>query len=690
MPPSRSTVYVSMSNQTTSYKYPVSHYEPADHTEVVDETTGVANSGYIGSGYTGSGPPIAKGVEVEENTGSSNHRSVSGGVNSTLNTNKDWSTKYRRRRKDEETGGGGGSTRSSISSGGANTTTAHHKGSPASPNQSNLSRNDSTPSGNQVSGGNRGSAPSAHQTQVVQTSSQQHFDLEASSFPPLPVPDQATNPVANLSQSAAANKHLSSSMGSNKTVDSITDDVPTKSVTIGAPAWGENRLADVVKGTAKTTKSSKSAAVVATTATASVATVSAVESITDKGAIGGHIVDENNIPIVSATAKCNVNQSIPPASTNAANAATATTITTTSTHTTIISTSSTNTTTSTTTTPSIQPVKRASANENCDESNVISMAKPSQRHDSSIFNQYQTQRTEPSLANSTEVTVNSARLPNNVAVAAATSTYSPDMSNMVPHPNIKNNPVIKHLKAEISTKTDGSLVNGIDENSDNLALVNSNDNIAATASNVPARNIASTTRNAATMTTGTDITVVTASTMTTFATKQSNNQSAANSVTNTKVPTSKPSQLTASTAQKLNMNVANSSQSSSNAAVPLLPGAQPQSPTAQQTTVSSSVAVTQSSTTSFAAAVASTTAVAATDSHSVPARLSYAQVAQHNKERLSQDHSLNDISPIEKSTDKVADREYKRKDLSPNSTNTHAHELRDRSGNYQSIASLYS
>lgn len=655
VPPSRSTVYVSMPNQTTSYKYPVSHYEQADHTEVLDTGTGgvssgYSNSGYTGSGYTGSGPPAAKGVELDDSNGG-NHRSVSGGANSALSANKDWSMKYRRRRKDEESGGGGGSTRSSISSVGTNTTTAHNKVSPASPNQSNLSRNDSTSSssGNQVTGGGtRGGASTAHQTQVVQTSSHQHFDLEASSFPPLPVPDQ---PVASLGQSAAANKHLSSSMGSNKTVDSITDDAPVRNAIIGAPAWGENRLADVVKGTAKTTKSSKSTVVVPPVATVTAtpapvhATVPAVESsATDKITIGGHMVDENNIPIVSATANAH-QQPIPPASSSNNN----------------------------TTTPSIQSAKKSSAHESGDESNVISMAKPSQRHDSSTtFNQqqHQMQRTEPSLANSTDVTANSARLPNNVAVAP---TYSPDMSNMVPHPNMKNNPVIKHLNAEISTKTDGSLVNGIDDSSDNPALVNSTETIAATASNVSARNIASTTRNAATMTTGADITVTTASTMTAFVTKPTNIQPAANNVTTaTKVSAPKPSQLNASTAQKLNIVVANSSQSSSNAAAPLLSGAQPQSPTAQITT---SIAAPSSS---LSAATPSFAAAVSADSHTVPARLSYAQVAQHNKERLSQEHSLNDFSSNEKSTDKV---EYKRKDLSPNSINTHVHELRDRSGN---------
>lgn len=96
------------------------------------------------------------------------------------------------------------------------------------------------------------------------------------------------------------------------------------------------------------------------------------------------------------------------------------------------------------------------------------------------------------------------------------------------------------------------------------------------------------------------------------------------------------------------------------------------------------------STTSFAAAGKEPVAAATStdNSHSsATTRLSYAQVAQHNKERLNQDNhvpnEIQNVSPVDKVTDKVADKEYKRKDLSPNSANTHANDQKDRSGTFK-------
>lgn len=67
-------------------------------------------------------------------------------------------------------------------------------------------------------------------------------------------------------------------------------------------------------------------------------------------------------------------------------------------------------------------------------------------------------------------------------------------------------------------------------------------------------------------------------------------------------------------------------------------------------------------------------------------------MAQHHKERLNQDnHVPNEIpivSAVEKATDKVADKEYKRKDLSPNSANTHAIDPKDRSGTCNGLQTM--
>lgn len=152
----------------------------------------------------------------------------------------------RRRRKDEEIST---SARSSNSSNG-NPGSHHNKISPASPNQPAFSGNnrDATTSGNS------GTTTGGHAI-TTRPSAQQQFDLAESSFPPLPVLDQ------NIPTSAAAPIHQNVTNNVSKSTEGTTSDVTialdatsNKLVTVSVPstaAWGESRLADVVKGTAK-------------------------------------------------------------------------------------------------------------------------------------------------------------------------------------------------------------------------------------------------------------------------------------------------------------------------------------------------------------------------------------------------------------------------------------------------------
>lgn len=156
----------------------------------------------------------------------------------------------RRRRKDEEINA---SARSSNSSSG-NPGSHHNKISPASPNQPAFSGNnrDATISGN--SGTSTGHAIN---TRPV---AQQQFDLAESSFPPLPVLDQ------NIPISTAAPNNQNVINNVSKSIEGTTSDVAIASdatsnklvsaIVPSTAAWGESRLADVVKGTAKT-KSNK-------------------------------------------------------------------------------------------------------------------------------------------------------------------------------------------------------------------------------------------------------------------------------------------------------------------------------------------------------------------------------------------------------------------------------------------------
>lgn len=156
----------------------------------------------------------------------------------------------RRRRKDEEINV---SARSSNSSSG-NAGSHHSKISPASPNQPAFSGNnrDATTSGN--------SGASSGHTINARPIAQQQFDLAESSFPPLPVLDQniPTLTAAPANQNVLNNVSKSTE-GSTSEVAGALDATSNKSAAAIVPstaAWGESRLADVVKGTAKT-KSNK-------------------------------------------------------------------------------------------------------------------------------------------------------------------------------------------------------------------------------------------------------------------------------------------------------------------------------------------------------------------------------------------------------------------------------------------------
>lgn len=156
----------------------------------------------------------------------------------------------RRRRKDEEINA---SARSSNSSSG-NPGSHHNKISPASPNQPAFSGNnrDATTSGN--------SGASSGHTINNRPMAQQQFDLAESSFPPLPVLDQniPTSTAAPTNQNVTNNVSKSTE-GTTSDVAIALDATSNKLVSAIVPsttAWGESRLADVVKGTAKT-KSNK-------------------------------------------------------------------------------------------------------------------------------------------------------------------------------------------------------------------------------------------------------------------------------------------------------------------------------------------------------------------------------------------------------------------------------------------------
>lgn len=663
----------------------------------------VSSGGYVNA--SGNIHHVAKGgVDVEDGACLSGHRGPGSG-DGYANTNREWPPKYRRRRKEDEGGGGGGtgngaSARSSNSSIGA-ISTGHSKPSPASPNQTNLSRNDSSASssGNQVAGG-RGSQQSSHAvpsslsgvgstplTAAVQAPPpQQHFDLEASSFPPLP---------ANQSTSHAANPNLTSvhharNNGGPATVGGTAAEVSANDTSVRAPvvtasAWGESRLADVVKGTAKTAKSSTPKVATAVTAAAATAVV---VTAADKDQTNQTVVaiDEAGIPTVSANTpslavKITTSQSAQSASfSSSSNSSSA---------------------------------SKTKAIERGDEANVISMAKPSQRHDQATAHQHQQgqppapqQLSSTCLANS-DVTVES-------AAAAPPNFTKQDMSNMVQHPKTKNIPVIKqHLNADISTKTDGSLVNGIDDGN-HIGSATTTENLVAMGKVVAAAS--STTRNAATMTMGAEVSVSSTSTMTAFVTKQVTQSSLTSSSTSilsgatitaatvtstTTTTTITPNQTatkpnaskqaaTASAAivnhsnditQKISVNALHSSLNPSATLVsPTAPKAQ------QQQTVATSTTAAPNANDSINAATDNATSAAVTIDHVPTApstRLSYAQVAQHNKERLHQDTPTPTDVQMATSIDKVTDKhdkELKRKDSSPNSANTHVNDLKERSG----------
>ena len=132
-----------------------------------------------------------------------------------------WPPRYRRRRKDEDSNGNPRLNN--------NINTGQNKTSATSPNQPSLSKENS--SSNATHNANRSST---------------QFDLEASAFPPLPgleVSTQSNNNGNTIQQATTI---------TTKVAIVSTEIVPEISLQNNTSAWGENRLADVVKGTAKT------------------------------------------------------------------------------------------------------------------------------------------------------------------------------------------------------------------------------------------------------------------------------------------------------------------------------------------------------------------------------------------------------------------------------------------------------
>ncbi|XP_059609248.1 la-related protein Larp4B isoform X2 [Phlebotomus argentipes] len=180
-----------------------------------------------------------------------------------------WPQRYRRRRKDEDGGSVGGAYRSgggvsSGSSNGGGSAGGQHKQSPASPNPSaSLVLRDSGAIAG-ASGQSAGSVSAAQQSQRTQA----QFDLEASAFPPLPGSDAGGLTSAHFSHQQHHQSHLPSQGGAAASRAADRGLAAAQSATTGqsvlasggsepggdvAPAgnaWGD-RLADVVKGTAK-------------------------------------------------------------------------------------------------------------------------------------------------------------------------------------------------------------------------------------------------------------------------------------------------------------------------------------------------------------------------------------------------------------------------------------------------------
>ncbi|XP_055685719.1 la-related protein Larp4B isoform X2 [Lutzomyia longipalpis] len=120
-----------------------------------------------------------------------------------------WQRPYRRKRKDDDgsagqasyRGGSGGQSSAAAPNGGSGTmmgTQQQHKQSPASPNPSaSIAMRDSGATLSAAGGAQTGGGTATGHTQQSQRTTQAQFDLEASAFPPLPGSSDASGPLSS-------------------------------------------------------------------------------------------------------------------------------------------------------------------------------------------------------------------------------------------------------------------------------------------------------------------------------------------------------------------------------------------------------------------------------------------------------------------------------------------------------------
>lgn len=197
-------------------------------------------------------------TDSDENTIQTSHRTSGGGGGGGGSSKEQW-PRYRRRRKDDDSNQIVRSTNINSTTNPAQTN--HQTKVSASPNISSSLRETNT-NNSAISGGG-GSMNSGNNSNTVggtsggiaahtNNSRTAQFDLEASAFPPLPGLDQS--PVVPILPGGQSNQiiiNIKSSQIALETQPEVinqTNIVPTPQA-----AWGgENRLADVVKGTART------------------------------------------------------------------------------------------------------------------------------------------------------------------------------------------------------------------------------------------------------------------------------------------------------------------------------------------------------------------------------------------------------------------------------------------------------
>lgn len=485
------------------------------------------------------------------------------------------SSRYHRRRKDEELSGSGSTRLSNSSTGGAPVHSS--KMSTASPNfQPSMQRGSEAAiligSASATAAPNSASSLTGNRAQPLT-----HFDLEASAFPPLPALDQvaannASASYANVSFSKAVSTATSAGISAESSgLHDMSTMVKAVSAVPATVAWGENRLADVVKGTAKT-KSNKTVA-----------------------------ADSDN----------RSNSASPPPTQK---------------HTTL---------------PTQQTQGNQKTNEHSQQ-NVISSVKTLQNSEVSNAQQCPQLATVilPILKAACELSLSSVVMtppfspadPHHTSIAsttAAVAANSPLSSCSATNQNLKNKPVIKFLTADKSTKTDESLLNGLDVvgrsgiTTDANAMLNAVSGGDSVAAALPV-----TTTNAATMTSIESPIAVYSS-----ATKAPAVASTATmTVPVTKAGVSQNHHHYHGQHNKTTTKQSYSSSAGSSA-----------SPTTNATTPNTPIPATASAV--LAASLASGTqshastpaAAAVSDSSSAATRLSYAQVAQHHKERLNKD-----------------------------------------------------